>query len=76
MELFWELVFIGSAAGLVWAWYRAGQTGIIRARGGVMFVRDRQPLFFAFARTFVLALGLMMFCLVPFFSGVRAIFGH
>ena len=76
MELVWELVFICSAAGMVWAWHRAGQTGIIRARGGIMFVRDRQPLFFALARTFVLVLGLMMFSLIPFFSGVRAIFGY
>ena len=76
MELVWELVFIGSAAGMVWAWHRAGQTGIIRARGGIMFVRERQPVGFAVMRAFVLMLGLMMFSLVPFFSGVRAIFGY
>ena len=76
MELVWELVFVGSAAGLVWAWRRARHTGIIRCRGGIMFVRERQPFAFAVMRTFVLVLGLMMFSLIPFFSGVRAVFGH
>lgn len=76
MELFWEMVFIGCGCGLVWAWWRAGQTGIIRARGTIMAVRERQPFFFSFTRTFVLMLGLMILALIPFFSGVRAIFGY
>jgi hypothetical protein len=74
MEFVWELVFIGSAAGLIWAWHRMGQTGIIRCRGSIMFVRQRQPFGFALTRSFVLVLGLTMFSVIPFFSGVRAIF--
>ena len=76
VERVWEMVFIGTAICSVWVWRRVGQTGIIRARGGIMFVRERQPLAFAVTRTVVLVLGLMMFSVIPFMSGVRAIFGY
>ena len=76
MELFWELVFVACALGLVWAWWRAGQTGIIRSKGGIMAVRDRQPFFFAFTRAFMLLISLMMLSLIPFLSGLRAVFGY
>ena len=76
MELFWELVFVGTAAGFVWIWWRAGQTGIIKCRGGNTIVRERHPFFFALIRTFVLTLGLTMFTVIPFMSGMRSIFGY